>query len=289
MEQVTFGRTGRTVSRLGFGGAPAGLKNYLRHYDPSSSKDRDEAVAAVRRAVECGVTYFDTAAAYGDGDSERIFADGLEGIAPESLFLATKAGVWSDEPVRAMLEGSLSRLKREYVDLLQIHGTCYTSDHERHVMQKGGMLDQLEKLREEGLARHIGFTCEAINRPLFTFLESKRFDSIQMSYNFIYQHPYDPGWQSGCLYDAEAAGMGIAVMRSTTSGIFQRWIQAVNPDNTFNYTPALIQYQFSCPVVDVVLVGMRTPDRVEQNVRIAEDLDGRVDLSQLHARYVNGT
>ncbi len=286
MEYITLGRTGRTVSRLGFGGAPAGLKNYLRAYDPSSSADRDHVIAAVRRAFEMGVTYFDTAAAYGDGDSERIFADGLAGVASDKVFLATKVGVWAKTTVRDSLEASLKRLGREAVDLLQVHGTCYNAEQERHVMRTGGMLDQLETLREQGLVRHIGFTCEASNRLLYTFIESGRFDVIQMSYNFVFQHPYDPGWKSGCLYDAEARNMGIVVMRSTTCGVFQRWVQAVNPANTFNYTPALIQYQFSCPLVDVVLVGMRSAKRVEENVRIAEDVEGRVDLGRLHSRYV---
>ncbi len=286
MEYVTFGRTGRQVSRLGFGGATAGLKNYLHEYDPGKAEDREPVIAAIQRALELGVTYFDTAAAYGEGASERVFGEALEGVAPESIFLATKLGVWGETDVRESLEGSLKRLRREYVDVLQVHGTNVTAEQHQRVMRPNGMLDRMYRLKEEGLVKHIGFTAEAISPALHSFIECGRFDSIQMCYNLLYQHPYDPGWQSGCLYDAEKQSMGIAVMRSTTSGIFQRWIQAVNPANTFNYTPALIQYQLSCPLVDVVLVGMRSVRRVEENVNLVADTSGRVDLAELHRRYV---
>ena len=75
-------------------------------------------------------------------------------------------------------------------------------------------------------------------------------------------------------------------MRTLTSGLLQRWIQQVNPANTFEYTPALLQFVLSNPLVDVALVGMRTPEEVEQNVAIWHDRAGRVDLHQLHERYV---
>jgi predicted aldo/keto reductase-like oxidoreductase len=80
--------------------------------------------------------------------------------------------------------------------------------------------------------------------------------------------------------------MGIATMRAPTSGTFQRWIQMVNPENTFDYTPALIQFVLSNPLVDVALVGMRSPELVVQNAKIVDDLAGRVDIDEVHRRYV---
>lgn len=286
MEYRTFGRTGREVSRLGFGGATAGLKNYLRPFDPANPDDRQPIIEAVHVALEKGVTYFDTAPGYGNGASESIFGEALQGTPPEKVFLATKVGSWGKSEARESLEPSLKRLRRDYVDLLQIHGTHLTHEHEKRILQPGGLLDQMEKLKDEGLIRHIGFTGEAENPPLYNLIRTGRFDSIQMCYNLLFQHPYDPGWKSGSLYEAKEQNMGIAVMRSTTSGIFQKWVQKVNPENTFDYTSALIQYQYSCPFVDVVLVGMRSAERVLQNIAIADDLDGRVDIEGLFNRYV---
>ena len=75
-------------------------------------------------------------------------------------------------------------------------------------------------------------------------------------------------------------------MRSTTSGTLQKWVRMVNPVNTFDYTPALIQFQLSNPLVDVALVGMRTVAEVEANVALVCDPSGRIDLDELHQRYV---
>ena len=73
MEYVEFGDTGECVSRLGFGGAPAGLANYLGTYDPDEETGRAAVIEAIETALDCGVTYFDTAPGYGEGASALLF------------------------------------------------------------------------------------------------------------------------------------------------------------------------------------------------------------------------
>jgi hypothetical protein len=92
--------------------------------------------------------------------------------------------------------------------------------------------------------------------------------------------------KSGSLFEAEKWDMGIATMRPTTSMIFRKWIEKVNPDNTFDYTGALIQFVLSNPLIDVVLIGMRTPERVVKNIEIFNDTSGRIDIGDLHHRFV---
>ena len=70
-------------------------------------------MAAIRRAYELGINYFDTAAGYGDGASEEIFGEGLAGIPEEEIFLATKAFPTDPKKVRASLERSLRNLRRD--------------------------------------------------------------------------------------------------------------------------------------------------------------------------------
>jgi hypothetical protein len=287
VEYAILGKTERRVSRLGFGGATAGLKNYLGEFDPDKPEHREPIIAAIRRAYELGVNHFDTAAGYGEGRSERIFGEALEGGDPSSIFLATKAGVKrSRDAVRRSLESSLRNLRREWIDLLQIHGAAYSAEQANAVLQDGGMLSEMERMRDEGLIKHIGFTCEAQNDELYRLLRSDRFDVIQMQYNLLFQHPYDPTRKSGIFYDAEQRNVGIVTMRTMTSGIFQKWVQMVNPDNSFDYTPALLQFQLSSPLVDVALVGMRTVDELERNVATCNDQSGRLDFDELHRRYV---
>ena len=287
MEYTTFGNTQRRISRIGFGGATAGLTNYTGLFNPHDVSEREELLKAMRLAYELGINYFDTAASYGNGVSEEIFGEGLSGIKPQSIFLATKASVGDGENTRRSLERSLTHLKREWIDLIQIHSSFLSQEDVQTIFMPGGMLQALEKAKEEGLVKHIGFTAECQNRALFDLIDSKRFASMQMQYNLLFQHPSDFSWNSGCIFEAEKQGMGIAVMRTATSGIFQRWVQQVNPQNTFDYTPALIQMVLSNPMVDVALIGMRTCDIVEKNVAIVNDISGRITLSELHDRYVH--
>lgn len=285
MEHALLGKTGRKVTRIGFGGAPAGLKDYLESYDPDDRNDREKSIAAIRRAVELGITYYDTAPGYGNGRSEDIFGEALDGVDEDAIFLATKIAPNDPDATRQSIEQSLRRLRRSRIDLFQIHGTAYTPAHEEGFFRKGGMIDQIERAREEGLTRFIGFTVEAINETTLRLIKCGRFDTVQLAYNIMYQHPCDPYWKYGTMYDAEEMKMGIVVMRTLTSGLFQRWIKTVSPEDTFDYSEALLQFVLSNPLVDVALLGMRTVENVEKNVRACENLAGRIDMDEFHRKY----
>jgi aryl-alcohol dehydrogenase-like predicted oxidoreductase len=287
MEYTIFGETGRKVSRLGYGGTVAGLKNYVHQFDPEEQKNKDQLIDAMQTAYKLGINYFDTAAGYGDGISERIFGEALASIPKEEIFLATKANIGDAGSARKSLERSLKNLRRDWIDLIQIHGTVYSDEQCEAILAPGGMAEALEKAKEEGLVKHIGFTIECQNTALYRFIKGGRFDSMQIEYNLLFQHPYDPSWKSGSLYDAESQKMGIACMRTVTSGVFQRWIQMVNPANTFDYNPALIQFVLSNPLVDVALLGMRSAERVKANAAVCNDLASRIDLDDLHTRYAD--
>jgi hypothetical protein len=105
---------------------------------------------------------------------------------------------------------------------------------------------------------------------------------MQTQFNLLFQHPAVVNRQAGSLYEARDQGMGTVCMRSLTSGIFQKWNKWVRPDDDFDYNPALLQFQLSNPLINVVLVGMRTPGEVDQNIRILNDKAGRIDLDDLH-------
>jgi len=284
METTQLGRTGAIVSRLGFGGAPAGLANYLGEYSPEDDRQRRDVIAALERALDLGVTYFDTAPAYGQGASEAIFGDALSGIG-DDIFVATKV-VLSETDVRASVEGSLKRLRRDHIDLLQIHGSSYSREMVDALLAPGSMVSQMEELRDGGLIRFLGFTTEDNNASVYRFIESGRFDVMQLCYNLLHQHPAEQTRPFGSMFEAEAQKMGIVTMRTVTSGLFQRWVEWVNPENTFDYTPALLQFVLSNPLVDVALVGMRDVEIVEANAGIVEDLVGRIDIAKLYEKYV---
>lgn len=326
IESNIFGSTGRTVTRIGFGGAPAGLTNYLGTYSPEQLDQREQVIAAIQHAADRGVTYFDTAAAYGSGQSERIFGEALGGRVtrptdvlfgglvapdpvgieespettagdsgslpphaidtdPEPIFLATKVS-HKESDVRGSVERSLRNLRVDRIDLVQIHGGSYTEADEARVLERGGVLDILEKARDEGLIRHIGFTTEDQNAAVYRFIATGRFEVMQVQYNLLFQHPYSPDRPFGCMIAARDAGMGIITMRSLTSGVFQRWMQMLRPGDNFDYSAALLQFVLSNPLVNVALAGMRTASEVDRNITVLNDAAGRIDLDGLHQKYV---
>jgi aryl-alcohol dehydrogenase-like predicted oxidoreductase len=277
-----FPRTGAEVTRLGYGGAAIGLTNYLGHYDAAAN--RAASVAIVRHAADAGVTYFDTAPGYGSGLSEEIFGEALEGRG--GVTIATKLKADPGVDVRASLEASLRRLRRPSIDLLQIHGTSIDRDTCRAILARGGMLDQMRKVRDEGMVAAIGFTSEDNNPTVYEFIECGGFDTMQIAYNLLLQHPYEPTRPFGSLFAAKQKGLFTIAMRAITSSLFQRWVQMVNPENEFDYTRALLQFVLSNPLIDVALVGMRTPADVRSSVSEWRDLGRRIDLDALWTRYV---
>jgi len=285
MEYAQLGNTGRKVSRLGFGGAPAGIANYLARYSPEDARARQEFADAIRLAYDLGVTYFDTAPAYGDGTSERIYGEALRGIPEDAILLATKVSFGDYAFTRNSLEKSLKRLGRERIDLIQLHGTEYTQDVCERILAKGGQMEALEKAKEEGLVGHIGFTVECQNPALYAFLASGRFEAMQVEYNLIFQHPYDPNWKCGSMFEAEKHGMGILTMRTLTSNIFQQWMRHIRPDDDYDYNADLLQFVLSNPLVDVALVGMRSEQNVRDNVAVANDLSRRISMEAIHNWY----
>lgn len=145
-----------TVNRLGFGAMRITGKGIW-----GEPADPDEARAVLRRAVELGVNLIDTADSYGPDVSERLIGETLAPY-PEDMVIATKAGLvrsgpgqWDPdgrpEHIREALEGSLSLLKLEAIDLYQLH----------RIDPKVPMEDQLgtmAELRDEGKVRHVGLS-----------------------------------------------------------------------------------------------------------------------------------
>ena len=285
-KQVTTrpGSRPEQLGKLGFGGAVIGLSNYTGLYDANADDSRAEAIAAVRRAAALGINYFDTAPGYGGGLSESLIGEALETV-KTPVFVATKVSLDAPRGLRASIEDSLGRLRRDSVHLIQLHGSSYTREEVAEILRPGGVADQLDSMRSEGLFEEIGFTTEDNNAAVYALIESGRFDAIQMAYNLLLQHPYEPTRPFGSLFEAKKRKMRTITMRTVTSGIFQRWVQMVNPDNTFDYTPALLQFVLSNRLVDIALVGMRTKAIVESSVKAWRNEAARIDVDALWERY----
>jgi aryl-alcohol dehydrogenase-like predicted oxidoreductase len=156
MKTTQLGRTGLEVTRLGFGSWAIGGGNWEFGWGP---QDDDESIAAIHHALELGINWIDTAAAYGFGRSEQIVGRALQGV-DERPYVFTKCSLLEgpDRTVTHSLrrdsilreaEGSLRRLGVDAIDLYQIHWPNPEAE-----IEEGWAA--LAELKQQGLVRHIG-------------------------------------------------------------------------------------------------------------------------------------
>jgi L-galactose dehydrogenase/L-glyceraldehyde 3-phosphate reductase len=184
MQQRTLGRTGLKISVLTFGcGAVGGLMT------KGSPADQERAVA---RALEAGINLFDTAADYGAGASEQNVGRVL-GVLKPDIVLSTKVRVPAQRPdigaaIAASLDASLRRLKRDHVDVFQLHNTIGArADGMTMSVDEvlGDVVPALNRARQQGKTRHIGFTAIGETAALHRLIASGAFDTAQVPYNAL--------------------------------------------------------------------------------------------------------
>ncbi|HUG86990.1 MAG TPA: aldo/keto reductase, partial [Euzebya sp.] len=173
MEHTAFARTGRDVSRIGLGCWQLGG-------DWGEVGD-DTASAILREAVDCGITFFDTADVYGDGRSERLIGAFLRQLAADggqAPFVATKVGQrnfpgpYTRETLRQHITDSRARLGVDTLDLVQLH--CIPTQ----VMADGEVFTWLTELREEGLIAAFGASIESVEDAMM-ILDTPGLASLQ--------------------------------------------------------------------------------------------------------------
>jgi aryl-alcohol dehydrogenase-like predicted oxidoreductase len=270
-----LGKTGEKVTVLILGGVAA-MK------DPPTEKFHPAQLAEA--ALNAGIGYFDTAAAYGDGQSERNYGEVLATRRKE-VFLATKTGDRSYDGAMRGVEASLKRLQTDHLDLLQAHGVSAKEDFARWD-KPDGVMKALHKLREEKVTRFIGVTghedAEAMRRAIELF----DFDTVLTTFNPTARRlPF----QQIVLPAARKKGMGILAMKVMGGGFGS--LAAGNPikndldkfwyhDQAASQAQAgtLIRYALGLPIT-AAIVGMGSLGQLRVNVAAVRD-DQPLDESQ---------
>ena len=174
MEKIRLGRTNLMVTRLGFGGIPI------------QRVSEDEAVAVVRRCLDLGINYIDTANAY--TTSEGRIGKAISGR-KEKPIIATKSTSRSREGVEEHLKQSLKQLGVEYIDIYQFHNVSDFNNLEMVLDPKGPMA-VVEEAKKKGVVKHIGITSHQIDVAKEA-VKSGRFETIMFPFNFITNEPAD--------------------------------------------------------------------------------------------------
>lgn len=181
MDYVTFGRTGLRVSVMGLG---CGGSSRIGQ---GSNKSEAESVAIVRRALDAGVNFIDTAEAYG---TEAMVGAAIQGVARDKIVISTKKSYRkeiSPALVRKGLEESLQKLRTDYVDIYNLHGVGPGD----YPMLRDEILPTFFQLRDEGKIRFIGvsemFNEDKTHQMLIDSLPDNVWDVAMIGFNILNQ------------------------------------------------------------------------------------------------------
>ena len=246
-----LGSTGARVSLLAFGGG----SRFLAY------KDEDKAIAAVHRAMDLGINYFDSAYGYGNGQSETWFGKALAGGRRKNVFLVTKLTSRTYDGAMREAEGALKRFQTDQIDLVHIHSLAGEEDLAK-IEAPEGSLKAVYKLREQKMTRFIGVTCHTNPVVMKTALERHDFNSCQMALNAARQGQVDNmprSFETIALPVVLKKKIGVTAMK-----IFgqEKLLGATSIEN-------LVRYSMSLPVAATV-IGMPQLEHLEKNVAIAK-------------------
>jgi len=255
LKTAALGETGLEITRVGLGAWAIGGGGYDWGW---GTQDDDDSIAAIHRALELGVNWIDTAAQYGFGHSEQVVGRALAGL-DRRPYVFTKGGLPEGphhttthslrrDSLRHELEGSLSRLGVDAVDLYQIHWPI--PDEE---LEEGW--STLVELKDEGLVRHIGVSNLSVEQ-LRRIQQIAPVETLQPPYSLIARQAEDE-----ILPFAERQGIGVIVYSPMGSGLLtgamtRERLAALPDDDWRRYDPRFQEPRLSH---DLELVGrMRT-------------------------------
>lgn len=284
MEYRRLGRTGLDVSLVSLGtGGPS-------RFGQDRGTTPEAARRLVRRALDHGVNFFDTAQGY--GDSEALLGPALDGVPRDEYLIATKYNYREDETVVSpavvgpAIDRALRRLRVDVIDVMQIHGLL--DEHYDEVVARH--LPILKDAQAAGKIRFIGvterFTHDAAHDMLRRAIADDHFDTLMVGYNLLHQ-----GAERHVLPAAQAADIGVIIMiavrralsnpdrlREVIADLVERGqlpADAVPADDPLGWlvhgdvtsvVDAAYRFAREHDAVDTVLTGTSRPEHLDANV-----------------------
>ena len=310
MATTSLGSTGLDITRIGVGAWAIGGGGWEFGWGP---QDDRESIDAISRALEMGVNWIDTAAAYGFGHSEQIVGRAIAGLVQRPLVF-TKASLLEGpegkvrhslgrDSIRREAEASLSRLGIDAIDLYQIHWPIPDGD-----IEEGW--SAMKELKDEGLARHIGVSNFSVAQ-LERVQGIAPVETIQPEYSLIARRA-----ERGVLPFAEREDIGVIVYSPMGSGLLtgsmtrerianlpdEDWRRSDErfrePELAQNLATAervkavaqrlgvsdgavAIAWTLHNPAVDGAIVGVRRPEQVDELLAAATLSLGEQDIAAL--------
>lgn len=256
-----FGKSGLSVTMLGLGGAHI------------ARMSESEAQKTIERALEGGVRFFDNAESYGRGTGERRYGQFLTPKYRDLAFIQSKSTARDGKTAQEHLEGSLSRMKTDYIDLWLIHAVTSPGDVDSRL--KNGVLDYVLKAKESGKVKHIGFSGHSDYNAHLRMLESTdQLEACQMPIN-----AFDPNYKSfitNVMPKLIEKGMAPCAMKTLANGGFFGGTTHFNSGDKPRIVPnaltveEAIYFSWSLPI-SVLVTGADNADMLTEKIDLAKN------------------
>lgn len=262
-------KNGEELSILGFG--------CMRFPTKGGSIDEPRAIAMIQDAIAKGVNYFDTAYIYHNGKSESLLGQALKGGFREKVKVATKLPpfmVNKLDNAKKIMATQLARLQTDYIDYYLLHMLTDKPMFDRLVAL--GVMDWLEKLKEDGTIRNIGFSFHGGKTDFELILKAYPWDFCQIQYNYMDEN--NQATKSG-LQLAAALGIPVIIMEPLRGGKLVTHLPEQVTKTFASYdkerSPVewALRWVWNHPEVNVVLSGMSNELQLEDNIRIASNAE----------------
>ncbi len=271
MKYARFPGTDITASRLGYGCMRLPVTQQENH-----PIDRPEAIRLIRRAIDAGVSYIDTAYPYHGGESEVVVGEALRDGYREKVTLTTKLPLWAVHETGDMekiLDEQLRRLNLDHVDFYLAHAV---SDERFEAVTQLGLLEFMDKMREKGKIRYAGFSFHDNAEVFKKVVDSYPWKLAQVQMNILDEN--NQATMKGIEY-AASKGIGIVIMEPLRGGALTRNVPAsVNElydAMPVKRTPAAwaFRYLYNRPEIVTILSGMTTCEQLDENLRIFDEAE----------------
>lgn len=242
---VVLGKTGVRIPRMAIGLGSRFL----------NIPTLDEAIEMLTFGLDNGLYYWDTAHDYVNTATGAISEERLGHVVKnrrKEIFLSTKVSARDPEKAKQHIGESLKRLQTDHLDMLKIHAV-ESMDDVKEITRKGGVLDYISGLKEQGVTRFIGFTGHSSAAALTRMVETGRFDSMLFAMN---HYTKNEDRQGMIIPAAKSTGMGIMVMKTVRP---KETISGLDPQQ-------LVRFALSLEGPTGIIVGMDSKKVVQSNL-----------------------
>lgn len=276
MNQRLLGDSGLSVSEITLGTVELGVNYGFRGSEHYAKPEREAGIGVIRHAVSKGINLLDTAPAYGDAES-------VIGDAGVSCYVASKVTLPANaEQVVASVDRSLRLLKRDKVEVLQLHNPTLET------IRDPGLLDGLRRVLDAGKVGVVGASCYGEELAM-AVLENPLFRTLQVPFNIL-----DQGLTQRVFPLAQQNGVGVLVRSVFLRGVLtsrihsiperlaplrERGLAALGGEPVERLATLAVRFCLSFPAITSLILGIRTVDELDENLKAAAE--GPLDAETL--------